>query len=46
MDGTSFIFNGKEWGIGKDGERKRESVWCGEWVKKGCSVGHKLDRGS
>jgi hypothetical protein len=24
MDGTSFIFNGKEWGIGKDGEKMRE----------------------
>jgi hypothetical protein len=24
MDGTSFIFNGKEWGVGKDGERTRE----------------------
>jgi hypothetical protein len=38
--GTSFILNGKEWGVGQtEGERVRGRVW----VIKGCSVGHKLD---
>jgi hypothetical protein len=41
---TSFILNGKEWGVGKtERERERERVRCRAWVKKGCSMGHKLD---
>ena len=41
---TSFILNGKEWGVGKterQRERKseRQSVSVSE---KGCSMGHKL----
>jgi hypothetical protein len=27
-------------------ERERERVRCGEWVKKGCGVGRKLDQWS
>jgi hypothetical protein len=41
---TSFILNGKEWGVSgteREGERERER--CGALVKKGCGVGHKLD---
>ncbi len=31
---TSFICNGKEWGVGRSkGERERERVRCGVWVK-------------
>ncbi len=44
---TSFIVNGKEWGVSgteREGERERER--CGALVKKGCSVGHKLDHWS
>ncbi len=39
---TSFIFNGKEWGIGNRGERTREKE-CARWRvgRNGCSVGHK-----
>jgi hypothetical protein len=40
-----FIFNGKVWGIGEtEGERERERVRCSTVVKKGCSVGNKLDQ--
>jgi hypothetical protein len=43
---TSFILNGKEWGVGKtEGEREREKRY-GVLMKKGCGVGHKLDRWS
>jgi hypothetical protein len=41
---TSFILNGKEWGVSgteREGERERER--CGALVKKGCGMGHKLD---
>jgi hypothetical protein len=39
---TSFILNGKEWGVRRT-ERERERVRGGVWVRKGCGVGHKLD---
>jgi hypothetical protein len=41
MCDTSFIQNGKEWGEGKI---KSES--CGVLLRKGSSMGHKLDRWS
>jgi hypothetical protein len=32
---TSFICNGKEWGVGKsEGEREREIVRGGVWVER------------
>jgi hypothetical protein len=44
---TSFIFNGKELGVGKqEGERERERVRCRMWVGKGCGIGHELDHWS
>ncbi len=44
---TSFILNGKEWGVGKrEGEREKERERCGVLVKKGCGVGRKLDHWS
>ena len=40
MGGTSFIFNGKERGIGKDGEKERESVCVVQRVaEKGLGLG-------
>jgi hypothetical protein len=48
MHDTSFIQNGKEWGEGKT-ERERERVKSerpGVWLRKGCGMGHKLDRWS
>jgi len=40
---TSFIFNGKEWGVSRI---ERETERCGALVKKGSCAGHKLDRWS
>jgi hypothetical protein len=40
---TSFIFNRKEWGVGRVGERERERQRCGALLEKGCGMGHKLD---
>jgi hypothetical protein len=38
---TSFIFNGKEWGIGNGGGRMREKECARQRVgRKGCGVGH------
>ncbi len=38
---TSFILNGKEWGVRRT-ERERERVRGRVWVRKGCGVGYKL----
>jgi hypothetical protein len=46
MSSQSFIWNGKEWGESKrEGkrEREREREKDRVWLRKGCSVGHKLD---
>jgi hypothetical protein len=44
---TSFIFNGKEWGVGKlEGEREIERERGGVWVEKSCGMGHKLGHGT
>ncbi len=45
---TTFILNGKEWGVGKmerERERKRKGERCSV-SGKSCGVGHKLDRAS
>ncbi len=42
---TSFMLNGKDWGVGqtkRERERERERVRGRERVRKGCGVGHKL----
>jgi hypothetical protein len=40
MEGTSFIFNGKERGIGKYGEKERERMCVGQRVaEKGLQRG-------
>ncbi len=40
---TTFMFNGKEWGIDRAGERTREKECARLRVgEKGCGVGHKL----
>ncbi len=35
---TSFILNGKEWGVSKSDREKG-----GVWVRMGCGVDHKLN---
>ncbi len=39
---TSFILNGKEWGVGKtEGEREKKIVRFRVCEEKGCGMGHK-----